>query len=505
MTARLPAILFATSEVAPLMKTGGLADVSAALPKALAGHGCPTRILLPGYGDLLARLPGARVVHRGEVAGQWFELLEATFENLPTLWVVRCPRLFDRPGNPYLGPDGHDWPDNAERFAFFGRVIADVALREVAGHRPDIVHLNDWQTGIGGALLASAAERPCIVFTIHNLNFQGRFDYDWLSRLGLPATLGTLEALEFHGGIAFIKGGLVFADAITTVSPGYAREIQTPALGAGLDGLLRHRAADLSGILNGIDTEVWNPATDPLIAARYDTSTLDRKADNKRAVQAAMQLPVTRAPLLGMVTRLTEQKGIDLVLAALPQLRELGVQLAILGSGSAHFEQALAAAAAVHPAQVAFRNGYDESLAHLIEAGADLFLMPSRFEPCGLNQMYSMAYGTPPIVHRTGGLGDTVRHVVAGSPDSAAGAAATRAPAPVDGTGFVFDHARPEDLVVAVREALDCWRDPARWRAVQMNGMRQDFSWTASSRAYLDLYEALRTRRASGRADVHGR
>jgi starch synthase len=437
----------------------------------------------------MSRLGTTVVIHQGEAAGMAFEVLEALAEDLPPLWIVRCPALFDRTGNPYLGPDGHDWPDNVERFALFGRVIALLATRTTAGFRPEVLHLNDWQTGLAGALLGAMPDRPAMVFTIHNLNFQGLFDYDWLGRLGLPPELGSFETLEFHGQISFIKGGLVFADAITTVSPGYAREIQTPEFGAGLDGLLRHRAHDLVGILNGIDTEIWNPARDPLIPARYEATTLERKGANKRALQATLQLPASRAPLLGMVTRLTEQKGIDLVLSALPALRELGIQLAVLGSGSAHLEESLAAAAAVHPAQVAFRNGYDEPLAHLIEAGADLFLMPSRFEPCGLNQMYSMAYGTPPIVHRTGGLGDTVH-----DPGPVADTAGTA----VTGTGFVFEQTSPDALVAAVRRALDWWREPARFRALQVQAMSQEMSWARSSQAYLDLYTRIMRRRAPG-------
>jgi starch synthase len=444
---------------------------------------------LPGYGDLAGRLDPAKVIHRGELGGHGFEVLESVVPGLPTVWTVSSPALFGRGGNPYLGPDGRDWPDNPERFALFGRVIAHLATRDTSGFRPDVVHLNDWQTGIGAALLADQPARPGVAFTIHNLNFQGLFDYPWLHRLGLPEHLGGMEALEFHGRISFIKGGLVFADAITTVSPGYAREVQQPELGAGLDALLRHRAADLVGILNGIDTDIWNPAADPLIARHYDHTTLDRKADNKRALQAELGLTPGAAPLLGMVTRLTEQKGIDLVLEALPALRELGTQLAILGTGSATFERALAEVAAAHPGQVAFRNSYDERLAHLIEAGADLFLMPSRFEPCGLNQMYSMAYGTPPVVHRTGGLGDTVRD--AGPVAAAASGAAA------SGTGFVFDRPLADALVAAVRNAIEWWRQPAAWRALQASAMRQDFSWAASSSAYVELYRRILAARAS--------
>jgi starch synthase len=484
-TVKSPRILFATSEAAPLIKTGGLADVSAALPRALAGLGCELRIVLPAYAGTVDRLTGVQVVLRGELAGHRFEILEGRVPELPVFWLVRCPALFDRAGSPYLGPDGVDWPDNAERFALFGRVVARLGMRSVAGFRADLVHLNDWQTGIAGALLARATGRPALVFTIHNLQFAGVFEFAWLDRLGLPTDLGRFDSLEFHGRIAFIKGGLAHADVITTVSPGYAREIQTPELGAGLDGLLRHRSADLVGILNGVDTATWNPVTDRLIPVNYGVETLDRKDANKRALQSLLGLPATRAPLVGMVTRLTEQKGIDLVLAALAPLRALGLQIAILGSGAAHFEQSLAAAADVHPGQIAFRRGYDEGLAHLMEAGADLFLMPSRFEPCGLNQLYSMAYGTLPIVRRTGGLGDTVRD--AGAPPASDQPA--YADSPLGGTGFVFDQPAVDALVDAVARALDWWRLPACWRALQRQAMAQDFSWSASSRRYLDVYE----------------
>jgi len=496
---KFPRVLFATSEVTPLIKTGGLADVSAALPAALAARGCDVRVLLPGYTQVLDQLRQPQRVERGELGGHAYELLEARCAGLPPLWVVDCPTLFARSGNPYLGPDGQDWPDNAARFALFGRVLASCACRETHGFQPDVVHLNDWQTGIGCALIAGRPVRPALVFTIHNLNFQGLFESESIDRLDLPPALGTMDALEFHGRVSYIKGGLVFADALTTVSPSYAREVQTPTFGAGLDGLLRHRAADLTGILNGIDTHTWNPATDALIPVNYDLASLERKRANKRALQERMRLPASDAPLLGIVTRLTEQKGIDLVLSALPSLRALGVQLVVLGSGAADFERALAAAADAHPAQVGFAAGYDEPLAHLIEAGADLFLMPSRFEPCGLNQMYSMAYGTLPVVHRTGGLADTVRQAEVLSPNAstAEGDLSARAATGVAGTGFVFDRATTEDLIAAVVRALEFWRVPARWRLLQSNAMAGDFSWTASSGRYLDLYRQILQRRAT--------
>ncbi|MBX3706655.1 MAG: glycogen synthase GlgA [Pseudomonadales bacterium] len=482
-----PRILFVSSEVAPLVKTGGLADVSAALPKMLAELGCAIRILMPAYGDLPLPPEAARVVYAGQIAGHAVEVHAASFQDLPPLWLVRCDALFGRTGNPYLGPDGRDWPDNADRFALLARTAATLALQGADGFRPDVLHLNDWQTGLAAALLADRPERPGLVFTIHNLNFQGNFPYEWFGRLALPPELATMDRLEFHGQLSFIKGGIVHADAITTVSPTYAREICTPALGAGLDGLLRHRAADLTGIVNGIDPDVWNPATDPLIHTRYDLSTVERKGANKRALRAAFDLPTVAAPLLGMVSRLTEQKGIDLVLECLPCAIDEGAQLVVLGSGERHFEQALVDAAGRHPRQLVFVTGYDERLAHRIEAGADMFLMPSRFEPCGLNQMYSMVYGTPPIVHRTGGLADTVH-----DPDDPG-------VAPEAATGFVMDAATPVALEATLRRALGAWRKPMVWRELQANGMRADFSWRPSAERYLEIYRRV-ARRSAGAA-----
>lgn len=474
-----PSVLFATSEVAPLVKTGGLADVSASLPKALSALGCEVRLVLPAYAEVLERVETWRLVNQYVLRGRTVEIREAVADGLPPLWLVHVPELFDRPGNPYLGPDGRDWPDNAERFATFGDAIVRLAVDGSAGFRPNLVHLNDWQTGLAGALLARSASRPPMLFTIHNLNFQGLFDGSCFQRLGLPAELASMHALEFHGQLSFIKGGLVFADLITTVSPTYAREIQTPEFGCGLDGLLRHRAADLYGILNGIDDSIWNPATDRLIAERYHAASLARKRLNKAALQEAFGLPRTDAAVVGMVTRLTEQKGIDLVIDTLPALLDRGIQLVVLGAGDRDYQHAFAAAAAHNPSQMAFVAAYDEPLAHVIEAGADLFLMPSRFEPCGLNQMYSMVYGTLPIVHGVGGLADSVRPAVA--PGDAA----------VAGTGFVFTEPTSSALLDAVDRALAWYGRPGLWRVLQHNAMSQDFSWRHSSLRYLELYQRL--------------
>jgi starch synthase len=319
--------------------------------------------------------------------------------------------------------------------------------------------------------LRDEPERAASVMTIHNIAFQGNYDAGLLARLELPPSAFTIDGVEFYGRLSFLKGGIATADAVTTVSPTYAREIQTSELGHGMDGLLRHRRAVLSGILNGIDTRVWDPASDARIAQRYDADTLERKAENKAALQRRLQLePRAGVPLVGAVSRLTHQKGADLIAAVADALAALPAQLAICGKGERELEHALAAAAARRPGQIAVRVAFDEDLAHAIEAGADLFVMPSRFEPCGLNQMYSQRYGTPPVVRATGGLGDTVEDGV---------------------TGFLFEQAESEALLEALRRALAAYAEPARWRRLQRAGMGRDFSWSAAARRYADLYLKL--------------
>jgi starch synthase len=336
-----------------------------------------------------------------------------------------------------------------------------------------VLHANDWPCGLAPAYLRFGAGAAASLTTVHNLAFQGLFPQEWVSRLGLPPESFAIDGLEFHGRMSFLKAGLVYADGISTVSPTYAREIQAPELGCGLDGLLRHRGAALSGILNGIDDEAWNPAADPHLAARYDADALAGKAANKAALQARFGLPVSaQTPLFGMVGRMTSQKGTDLVVAAAARLAELG-QLVILGTGEREIEQAVSEAAGRHPDRIAARIGFDEGLAHLLEAGADIFLMPSRFEPCGLNQMYSQRYGTPPVVRATGGLADTVEEGV---------------------TGFAFQAPTAEALAEAALRAVQCYREPARWRAMQRAGMARDFSWSAAAPRYAALYRALAAR-----------
>jgi starch synthase len=476
-----PNVLYAASEMTPLIKTGGLAEVAGSLPAALNELGCDVRVVLPFYGDVAAGATSPRTLLKARIRGYDVEILETTALHDQRVWLVSCPELFGRSGNAYVGPDGRDWPDNAERFALFAETIAWLAVESIEpGYHADIVHLNDWQTALAAALLKRRPDTPATVFSIHNLAYQGIFDHATFTRLRLPADLWSMQGLEFHGSMSFIKAGIAFADRITTVSPTYAREIQTAQYGHGLDGLISHRAPVLRGILNGIDTTVWNPATDQFLRARYTANELARKLINKRAIQATLGLTASDVPLLGVVSRLAHQKGIDLILELIDSLIALPAQLAVLGTGDAALEQALHDAARRYPGRVAFAPRLDEALAHQIEAGADIFLMPSRFEPCGLNQMYSQLYGTVPIVRRTGGLADTVAPVTGRS-----------------GTGFLFDDATPEALLAVIKRAVTTFRHRHTWQAIQRNGMSQVFSWRRSAAQYLRLYEELLPRPVS--------
>jgi starch synthase len=478
-------VLFVASEAYPLIKTGGLGDVCGSLPPALASLGAEVRLLLPAYRDVLARL--AAVQHLTDIyvaeVNLNVSLLEATLPSTRVpVWLLDCPPAYDRPGNPYLDARGQPWGDNAQRFALLARVATRIAQGSLGfAWRPDVVHCHDWQAGLVPALLAQEPERPATVFTIHNLAYQGVFPRSTFVALQMPEPLWSLDGVEFHGQLSFIKGGIAFADCLTTVSPTYAREIQTPAFGCGLDGLLRHHGGHLRGILNGIDADEWNPQDDRHLVMGYSAERLADKLPNKRALQEQAGLPrEARTALIGNVGRLVGQKGIDLVLAALPQLMQLPVQIVLLGTGEASYERVLRAAAARYPERLAVIIGYDEHLAHRIQAGADMCLMPSRFEPCGLSQLYSLRYGTVPIVHRVGGLADTV---VDSNPVNLAADAAT---------GVVFDEPTAPALVAAVERALALYRQPTIWRAIQHTGMRQDFSWRHSAAEYLKLYDDLR-------------
>lgn len=477
-------ILFATSECAPLVKTGGLGDVSASLPAALVRLGVDVRVLLPGYTQVIEALPDAREVARIPARNSLppATLLSARGPNDVPLLVLDCPALYRRPGGPYLNPEGHDWPDNVLRFGLLSRVAADLGTDDgPPGWRADVIHCNEWETGLAPAYLHYAAgARAASVITIHNLAFQGIFPREHLPPLGLPSSSFSPEGLEFHGNISFLKAALSYADAITTVSPTYAREIQSEPLGFGFHGVLAARSAALTGILNGIDTTLWNPSTDPLIPQRYDANSLSAKRVNTRALQRRMGLTEDDSiPVLGVVSRLAHQKGLDLLLQIAPLLAALPVQLAVQGVGDDDIQNAFVSLARRHPGSIAVSIGFDEGLAHLIEAGADMFLMPSRFEPCGMNQMYSQRYGTPPVVHATGGLADSV---VDCSPHTLADGSAT---------GFVFKPDDAGNFLRAVERAVAVWRDPGTWTVLQRYGMARDFGWDASAIRYLQIYRRL--------------
>jgi starch synthase len=479
-------VLHVAAEVYPLVKTGGLADVVAALPVAQAEQGADVRLLLPGYPAIIESVQGARaVIDIGACFGALrVRLLLGRMPGtaLP-VYVIDAPYLYRRAGGPYQAPDGEEWPDNLQRFALLGWVAAHLAADDAdPAWVPDIVHAHDWHAAMACAFVAEhLPTRAASVFTVHNLAFQGLFPmHDW-PLLGLASRLMSPSGLEYHGQLSFMKAGLKFADRITTVSPTYAQEIATHEFGCGLDGVIRGRGAAVSGILNGIDEAVWNPATDPAIPQRFDAERLAGKAACKRALQAELGLqPDAEALLLVVVSRLTAQKGMDLLLAALPELLPQGVQLAVQGTGDPALEAAFRMAAQAHPGRVQVHIGYDEARAHRLVAGGDMIAVPSRFEPCGLTQMYGLRYGTVPLVRRVGGLADTVPDV------------ADRA----EGAGFVFEPATPQALGQALQRALALHRHPSEWVSVQRRGMARPLSWRPPAEAYRALYlEALRERR----------
>ena len=480
-------VLSVASELYPLVKTGGLADVAGALPPALAREGIETRTLVPGYPAVIDALREAEAVHGwAHLHGGPARLLATHAAGLDLL-VLDAPHLYARPGNPYLGPDGKPWPDNALRFAALAEGAVAVARGGVAGAAPDVVQAHDWQAGLVPALLHYAGTpRPRTVMTVHNLSFQGLFPRELLTELGLPPQAWALDGVEYHGMIGYLKAGLALADHVTTVSPTYAAEIRTPEGGMGLDGLLRHRADVLTGILNGIDDTVWNPATDVHLAARFDRRHLARRAANKAALQARLGLDAEPASaLFGVVSRLTQQKGMDLLLESLPAVLGGGAQLAVLGAGDKALEAGFAAAAAQHPGRVATVIGYDEALAHLLQGSVDALLVPSRFEPCGLTQLCALRYGAIPVVARVGGLADTV--IDASEMALAAGT----------GTGLQFAPVTRGSLQFAIGRALALRRDAALWRRLQSRAMATDVGWTRPAKHYARLFRALAARRAA--------
>ncbi len=478
-------VLSVASEIFPIIKTGGLADVVGALPMALRAEGIEARTLVPGYPAVTRALQTAeQVLDLPNFHGGPARVLSGSCAGID-LFVLDAAHLFARPGNPYSSPDGADWPDNAIRFAALGRVAADIGRGSIPAFVPDIVHAHDWQAGLTHAYLQySDRPRPGTVMTVHNLAYQGQFPRKLLSKLGLPPESFNIDGVEYYGSIGYLKAGLRFADRITTVSPTYALEIQRPDEGMGLDGLLRGRSDLLSGILNGIDISVWNPATDPHIASRFDAVRLQDRALNKAALQ--QRLGLRAAPdafLLGVISRMSWQKGLDLLLETLPVLRGEPIQIAVLGNGDLELQNRYRAAAEADPDRIGVWVGYDESLAHLIQAGADALVVPSRFEPCGLTQLCALRYGAVPIVSRVGGLADTV--VDAGERPIAGKAA----------TGITFGPVTTENLTAAIRRAHALFRKGDVWPELQHNGMAVDVSWRNRASRYAELYREIVTAR----------
>jgi phosphoglucomutase len=471
-------VLSVTSEAFPLIKTGGLGDVAGALPGALQPHGIEITTLLPGYPQVMAGLRAPQPLHAYEALfGAAGRLLGATWNGHPLL-VLDVPELFDRPGGPYGGMAGKDWDDNWRRFAALGRVAADLASGRIGGFSCDLLHAHDWQAGLAPAYLRYGAGRHAkSVLTIHNIAFQGCFDRSVFGLLGLPPAAYAIDGVEYFGQVSFLKAGLTSAEAITTVSPSYAAEIQAPQFGMGLEGVIRARGDAVTGILNGIDRGIWNARDDPLLAANYDATSLERRETNKRAIEQRFDLSPGDGPLFTVISRLTRQKGMDVLARGLGSLAAMGARLALLGTGEADLESAFRDTALRHAGQIGVVIDYDETLAHLLQGGADAILIPSRFEPCGLTQLYGLAYGCVPVASRTGGLRDTI--IDANAAALAAGVA----------TGILFD--TPDALPAAIRRAVALFAQPAAWKGLQRQSMRADFSWQRIGADYAALYTKL--------------
>jgi starch synthase len=471
------------SEATPFSKTGGLADVMGALPAALARLGWHPTVVVPKYrgvsaGTLVERFP-LTVGGFTREAG----IFEAPLADGARAILIECPDLYDR--DAIYGPNNTDYPDNPRRFAFLVRAAFEFVARR--DPPPSIIHAHDWQAGLAPVYLKTLyASHPVLggvpaVFTIHNLAYQGLFEPDWLPRLDLGWELLTPDRLEFWGRISFLKGGIVDASLITTVSPRYAAEIQTPELGFGFDGILRSRRSDLVGILNGIDTRVWDPAHDPFIPEPYDITNLSGKVAAKKEALRRFGLPedALKKPLVGVVSRMIDQKGFDLLAALEDRLPRLNASFIVLGTGEPRYQDLWIRLARTYPRQIAAHVGFDEALAHIVEAGSDIFLMPSRFEPCGLNQMYSLRYGTVPVVRSVGGLADTVQDA---------------SPLTASSTGFVFRPYEPSALLSALNRALQLFENKADWHTLMANGMRMDYSWDRSAAKYVNIYERVLAR-----------
>ena len=482
-------VLSVASEAYPLVKTGGLGDVVGALPGALSGHGIMVTTLMPGYPAVRAHIGDSPLVHHyPNLMGAEARIVASHINGFPLL-VLDAPALFQRDGGPYGDRSGTDWPDNWRRFAALGRAAADLASGAVPNWRFDLLHAHDWHAGLAPAYLRYAPgpgpAAPSLV-TLHNIAFQGRFDVPIFPFLGLPARAYAIDGVEYYGGVGFLKAGLVSAQAITAVSPGYAREIREPAFGMGLEGLIRTRGADVSGILNGIDPAIWNPQSDAALAARYDSHNLAMRRTNKRAIESGFGLTPGDGPLFTVISRLSWQKGMDVLAEQLDTLVGLGGRLALLGTGERTLEAKFRAAASRHPGRIAVALGYDEKLSHLLQGGADAILIPSRFEPCGLTQLYGLAYGCVPVAARTGGLGDTI--IDANEAALAQGVA----------TGILFDGVANESLANALQRTVSLYTRRDVWSKMQVQGMTADFSWHQSGARYAELY----TRLVQGPADL---
>jgi len=471
-------VLSVTSELYPLIKTGGLADVAGALPQALAKHGVMMRSLVPGYPAVLERLTNREEVYKfPRLAGGPAVLRSGTAMGLD-VFVLDAPHLFNRAGNPYVGPDGKDWPDNAQRFAAFGDVAAQLARGALGTYKADVLHGHDWQAGLAAAHLRYGGG-PRSIITIHNIAFQGVFPPEVFRNLNLPAHAYALDGVEYYGNVGFLKAGLSSATALSTVSPTYAQEICTAAYGMGLEGLLQSRRSQLTGIVNGIDDGVWNPATDKSLAQTFDAKNLNKRSLNKREVERRFGLETGDGILHGVVSRLTWQKGLDIFASQIDDLVAKGARVAILGNGEASIEMALHSAVFRHKGRVGLVAAYDEQLSHLIQGGADTMLVPSRFEPCGLTQLYGLRYGCVPIVARTGGLADTI--IDANDAAVIAGVATGIQLSPVDGL----------NLQNALARAQKLYDKQEIWQAIQQRGMATDVSWGRSASEYAALYKTV--------------
>ena len=483
-------VLFATSEAYPLIKTGGLADVSGALPKALThltdfnspNNKGDIKILMPAYSAVLTKLKSPKAFATIEVFNQTCTLIMGKMPDSGIdVIAIQNAFLFERAGGPYSDENGLNWPDNALRFGVLSRVASLLCSDKspLKNWLPDLIQCNDWQTGLAPAYMKLVDNSSVkSILSIHNLAFQGNFEASWLTLLELPLANFQMEGFEYFEQISFLKAGLYYADQLSTVSPTYAKEIQTTEFGFGLEGLLQSRSNDLTGILNGIDAQEWNPACDVHLIKKYTASRITGKKAVKHALQQQLGLQIdANAPLLGIVSRLTYQKGLDLLPEIMPKLVSLGCQFAILGSGDKSLEASFNDIAERYPEQVSMNTGYHEHLSHNIMAGCDIFIMPSRFEPCGLNQLYGLAYGTPPIVTPTGGLADSVTDTNSANLKNKSA------------TGFVLESTTSDALLTSIGRAIDCWRTPKVWRQIQKNGMRLDISWNLSARSYLALYE----------------